>query len=85
MKIKNTIIIAITAITSSLLSLLIAGVCVMLYVLQPFQKEAVDRGFASWVVTNTSNGATEFQWGESDLFYQLDKPLAEPLSMGCNL
>lgn len=82
-KTKNILIITATAIASSMLSLSIAGVCVVLYIVQPFQKEAVERGFASWEVTNTSNGNTEFRWGTEDIFTQLEQPLVS--SMGCEL
>jgi hypothetical protein len=59
---KQHINTAIIAIISSAITALLGLVAVQLYVLQPFQKEAVDRGFAIWEVTNNATGSTKFQW-----------------------
>jgi hypothetical protein len=59
---KQYIILTVTAMTSSIITALLGSVAVVLYVIQPFQKEAVDRGFALWEVTNTATGRTQFHW-----------------------
>jgi hypothetical protein len=56
-------------------------------VYQPFTKEAVDRGFATWEVVDNATGKTKFAWNEfaqalhpdnPDMFFaELDKPLGE--------
>jgi hypothetical protein len=56
------IILTVTALTSSIITALLGSVAVLLYVIQPFQKEAVDRGFAIWEVKNNATGSTKFQW-----------------------
>ena len=68
------------ALMSSLLTLLLASVAVCVFIVMPFNKEAVDRGFASWVVTNTATGSTKFAWKdpavvEENIFDQIDEPL----------
>lgn len=35
-------------------------------IVQPFHREAVDRGFASWIVTDNATGSTRFAWNEVD-------------------
>lgn len=87
---KNTteqlILVIGVAVSSSILTALVGFVCVWLYVIQPFQKQAVDRGFASWEVVDNANGSTEFTWNElatavhpananNDIFAQIEKPL----------
>jgi len=59
---KQYIILTVTAMTSSIITALLGSVAVVLYVIQPFQKEAVDRGFALWEVTDNATGATQFHW-----------------------
>jgi len=59
---KQYIILTVTALTSSIITALLGSVAVLLYVIQPFQKEAVDRGFALWEVTDNATGSTQFQW-----------------------
>jgi hypothetical protein len=59
---KQYIILTVTALTSSILTALLGSVAVLLYVIQPFQKEAVDRGFAIWEVKNNATGSTQFHW-----------------------
>jgi hypothetical protein len=61
---KQYIILTVTALTSSIITALLGSVAFVLYVIQPFQKEAVDRGFAIWEVSNNATGATKFQWVE---------------------
>lgn len=56
------IILTVTALTSSIITALLGSVAVLLFVIQPFQKEAIDRGFAIWEVTNNATGSTRFQW-----------------------
>lgn len=55
---------AIVAILSSFMTTLICGLATIFFVVLPFNKEAVDRGFASWEVTNNATGATKFTWNE---------------------
>jgi len=59
---KQYIILTVTALTSSIITALLGSVAVLLYIIQPFQKEAIDRGFAIWEVTNNATGSTKFQW-----------------------
>ena len=56
------IILTVTALTSSIITALLGLVAVQLYIIQPFQKEAVDRGFAIWEVKNNATGSTQFHW-----------------------
>ena len=66
------------ALASSLLTALVGTIAVFLYVIQPFQKEAVDKGFAIWEVTNNATGGTKFQWVEYsalEALAQNEKPL----------
>lgn len=86
---KNYIVIGITALSSSLLTVALGSIIVILYVVMPFQKAAVDKGFATWEVTNNATGSTKFTWNEAvaglhrpnpdtqDLFSQNEKPLDE--------
>ncbi|NDD92527.1 hypothetical protein EBZ37_10625 [bacterium] len=59
---KKYITTAIVAITSSVLTALVGSIAVYLYIVLPFQKAAVDRGFAIWEVTNNATGSTKFVW-----------------------
>jgi len=34
----------------------------IVYVIQPMQKDAVDKGFGIWEVTDNATGSTKFQW-----------------------
>lgn len=75
------------ALASSLLTLILASVAVCVFIVMPFNKEAVDRGFASWVVTNTATGSTKFAWKdpllaakdayamEDEMLNQIEEPL----------
>lgn len=77
---KKYIYTIVVALTSSLLTLLLAGIAVCVFIIAPFNKAAVDRGFAKWVVTNTATGTTKFAWNdpalvEENILDQLDKPL----------
>jgi hypothetical protein len=81
---KNYIVIAVTSIASSIATLMVAGVCMVIFIIQPFQKQAVDRGFASWEVTDNATGSTKFTWNElatavhnpnPDMFAQIEQPL----------
>jgi hypothetical protein len=56
------IILTVTALTSSIVTALLGSVAGLLFIIQPFQKEAIDRGFAIWEVTNNATGSTKFQW-----------------------
>ena len=70
---KKYITTAIVAITSSVLTALIGSLAVYLYIVLPFQKAAVDRGFAIWEVTNNATGSTKFVWVE----YSAQEALAQ--------
>jgi len=70
---KKYITIAITAIASSVLTALLGSIAVYLYIVLPFQKAAVDRGFALWEVTNNATGSTKFVWVE----YSAQEALAQ--------
>jgi hypothetical protein len=83
-KTEQLILVIGVAISSSLLTALVGFVCVLFYVIQPYQKEAVDRGFASWDVVDNATGSTKFSWNvlaeslqpaNSDFFGELEKPL----------
>lgn len=68
------------ALMSSLVTLILASIAVCVFIIAPFNKAAVDRGFASWVVTNNATGSTKFAWNEpasveEDFFAQIEKPL----------
>lgn len=78
---------ALVAATSSILTLMLGGLAVLVYIVQPFQKEAVDRGFADWAVTNNATGSTKFTWNEfatavhpanpAAMFDQIEQPIEE--------
>jgi len=59
---KQYIILTVTALTSSVITALLGLVAIQIFIIQPFQKEAVDRGFALWEVTDNATGSTKFQW-----------------------
>jgi len=59
---KEYIILTVTALTSSVITALLGLVAIQIFIIQPFQKEAVDRGFALWEVTDNATGSTKFQW-----------------------
>lgn len=63
-----------TAIASSLLTFLVGSVFVLFYIIQPFNKEAVDRGFATWEVIDNSTGQTKFAWNEFATALHPDNP-----------
>lgn len=75
----------IVALTSSLMTLTTCALLALFFIVQPFQKEAVDRGFATWEVTNNATGSTKFTWNEfaqalhpdhpDNFFAQIEKPL----------
>ena len=59
---KQYIILTVTALTASIMTATLGTIAGVLYIVQPFQKEAVDRGFAIWEVTDNATGSTDFQW-----------------------
>ncbi len=72
------IILTVTALTSSIVTALLGSVAVLLFIIQPFQKEAIDRGFAIWEVTDNATGSTKFQWVEysaQEALAQVEMPL----------
>jgi hypothetical protein len=84
---KQLILVIGIAISSSILTIMVGLVCMYIYVIQPFQKDAVDRGFAVWEVTDNATGTTKFTWNEfaqamhpdnpDNLFAQIEEPLPE--------
>jgi hypothetical protein len=63
---KQYMILTVTALSASILTAALGTIAVLLYIVQPLQKEAVDRGFAVWEVTNNATGATAFAWVDYD-------------------
>ena len=73
------------AILSSFMTLVVCGVSAIFLIVQPFHKEAVDRGFASWEVVSNATGKTKFTWNEfatalhpdngANLFAEIEQPL----------
>ncbi len=52
------------ALLSSFFTLVVCGIAAIFLIVQPFHKEAVERGFANWEVINNATGATRFTWNE---------------------
>ena len=71
--IHNIVTHSIAALTSSCLTALAIIVYGIVYIIQPMQKEAVDKGFAIWEVTNNATGSTKFVWVE----YSAQEALAQ--------
>ena len=73
------------AVASSVMTLTTCAVLVVLFIIQPFHKEAVNRGFATWEVIDNSTGKTKFTWNEfatalhpdnpENLFAEIERPL----------
>lgn len=78
-KLKQIGIITATALMASASTAIAGYIYVVLYIVQPFQKEAVDRDYASWLVTDNGTGKTVFQWNdyvaEVNVLEGNDKPL----------
>jgi len=55
------ILMALTFILGTILTFLAC----MVFMAAPLKKQAVERGFAEWQVTDTSIGATKFVWKEN--------------------
>ena len=69
---------AITAFISSITTAALLSIVVLVNIIMPFQKEAVDKGFAVWEVTNNATGQTKFQWVDysaAEALAQNEKPL----------
>lgn len=49
---------------STILTILVTLIALNILVVAPMKKEAVERGFAQWVVKNNSTGKTQFSWNE---------------------
>jgi hypothetical protein len=72
------IILTVTALTSSIVTALLGSIAVLLYIIQPFRKEAIDKGFAIWEVTDNATGSTKFQWVDysaQEALAQVELPL----------
>ena len=78
-KLKHIGIITAAALMASATTAIAGYFYVLFYVVQPFQKEAVDKDYASWIVINNATGETEFQWNdyvaELAVVDQNEKPL----------
>jgi hypothetical protein len=79
-KLKQTCILVVTALSASVTTLVAGYLYVTLHIVQPMQKEAVDNGFATWLVTDSATGATKFAWNmNAEVVYNTlsenDKPL----------
>lgn len=70
---KYTYTIAV-ALMSSILTITLGSIAVYAFIVSPFRQAAVERGFASWVVTNTATGSTKFEWN-TNILNELEKPL----------
>ena len=55
------VLMALTFILGTILTFLAC----MIFMAAPLKKQAVERGFAEWKVTDTSIGATRFVWKET--------------------
>ncbi len=55
------VLMALTFILGTILTFLAC----MIFMAAPLKKQAVERGFAEWKVTDTSIGATRFVWKEN--------------------
>jgi hypothetical protein len=71
---KYTYTIAV-ALMSSTITTVLGSIAVYAFIVSPFKKEAVDRGFAAWVVTDNATGSTKFEWN-TKILDELEKPLA---------
>lgn len=73
------------ALGSSAMTIAATYLVILICVIQPMKKEAVDRGFASWQVVNNATGFTVFAWNEIDATIHGANPntifdrVAEPL------
>ena len=61
---KQILFVIQVASASSTATLVLASLFTLFFILLPIRKEAVDRGFAEWVVIDNSTGQTEFRWNE---------------------
>jgi hypothetical protein len=48
-----------------ILGIVLTFLACMIFMAAPLKKQAVERGFAEWQVTDTSIGATKFVWKEN--------------------
>lgn len=53
---------------SSILTTSVVMIASHAYLISPLKKEAVERGFAEWEVTNNSSGQTKFVWKDKQVF-----------------
>lgn len=75
-KTMKTYEVILISLLSSLLTLVVTLFSVHLFMFAPFKKEAVDRGFASWEVTDNATGQTCFKWNvgvPTDTLDQIEK------------
>jgi hypothetical protein len=50
-----------------ILGIILTFLACMIFMAAPLKKQAVERGFAEWQVTDTSIGATKFVWKDHTL------------------
>jgi hypothetical protein len=72
MKKLDTIILIIL---TSIMSICSTGLIYEWFVVMPFKRDAVEKGFATWQVINNSTGRTQFTWNGSttNIFDQIEK------------
>ena len=49
-----------------ILGIILTFLACMIFMAAPLKKQAVERGFAEWQVTDNSIGATKFVWKETE-------------------
>jgi hypothetical protein len=75
MKKLDTILIIVL---TSIMSVCTTGIVYERFVVQPFKREAVVNGHATWEVINRSTGKTKFTWkAEPNIFDALENPLGK--------
>lgn len=52
------------AVLSSMLTLSVTILTIQITIIAPFKKEAVDKGYATWAVTDNATGQTRFTWND---------------------
>lgn len=84
-KLKQIGVLVVTAFTSSIVTLALGYFYVTFKVLQPIHQQAVDNGFAQWVVTDTATGATRFAWNmNAEVVYNVLEENEKPLKAAKN-
>jgi hypothetical protein len=63
----STLELVILMVFSSILTTSVVMIASHAYIVSPLKKEAVERGYAEWEVTNNSSGQTKFVWKDKQL------------------